>query len=131
METTVIESLAYARVPSQALDALTDARRRDVDALVEANRILTEGLGHLVRKQLKVRENAASDVEALVSSVTSGGLWGYIGHQPKVAEFWCVKAMMGSRDVADMTRKLHADACATIYDRFVQNLQSMRTQARP
>ena len=124
--------LGQFQVPGFDLSALNDARRKDVESLVEANRIAIEGMQALARKQVEVFQSTMSELQAIAKSEAVGqSMVPDVSKQAQVAQKVWQKAVSDMRDLAELARKSQTDALVTIAQRATQNLQELRRLAKP
>lgn len=124
--------LAQFQVPGLDASALNESRKKDLQALVEANRIAVEGMQALARKQLEVFQSTMSELQAITPSLSAGtSAAPDVAKQGQAAQKVWQKAMTDMRELADLARKSQTDALVTIAQRATQNLQELRRLSQP
>lgn len=110
------------KVPGVDMSAIVDARRKDIEALVQANKAVYEGMQALASKQAEMLKQA---VEGIQGAAGSGGV-GDPAKQAELARKACEKTLSDMKDMADIARKSQTDAMASITERATQNMQDIK-----
>jgi phasin family protein len=119
--------LAQFQVPGLDAGALNESHKKDLHALVEANRISIEGMQALAQKQLEVFQSTMTELQAMTPSLSVGtSAAPDVAKQGQAAQKVWQKAMSDMRDLAELARKSQTDALVTIAQRATQNLQDLR-----
>jgi phasin family protein len=100
------------------------ARRKDVEALVQANQAAYEGMQALASKQADMLKQAMEDIQAAVKGAASGG--GDAGKQGELARKACEKVLSDMQDLAGIARKSQSDAMVSITQRGSQHLEEVK-----
>ena len=119
----------FSPVPVHHLyvEFLSEARRKDVEALVEANRIALEGLQALGRKQVEIFESAISKlITTSLPATTNSGAGPDSSARVQAAQKAWHEAIGGMRELAGLARRSQMEAVTTIAHRATQNLQDLR-----
>ena len=114
--------LEHFHLPGLDIPALTEARRKDVAALVEANRIAFEGMQALAAKQVEIFQSTMAELQAALPGTGSSGQGPDSKEQAERAQRLWQRALTDMRDMAELARKSQVDALATIGQRATQNL---------
>lgn len=109
------------QVPGLDLSALADARRKDVEALVQANRAVYDGMQALANKQAEMFRQAMSDIQGAVGTGSANP-----AAQTELARKAYEKAIADMRELAEIARQSQTEAMASISERATQNLQELR-----
>jgi phasin family protein len=113
------------RLPGLNARALLDGRRKDIEALAEANRIALDGLQELARKQGQILQETVQELQTLVREVPAslvqdptkvGGL------MQKVLQ----EAFGNVRDLAELARKSQTDAFQVVSKRVQHNIEELQ-----
>jgi phasin family protein len=115
------------KVPGVDMSAIADARRKDIEALVEANKAVYEGMQALASKQAEMLRQA---VEGIQSAAGGAGV-GDPAKQAELARKACEKTLSDMKDLAEIARKSQADAMASITQRATQNMQDLKKMMHP
>lgn len=121
--------LEQFKVPGVDMSSIVDARRKDIEALVEANKAVYEGMQALAMKQADMLKQAVQGIQDAAKSAT--GAMGDPVKQTELARKACEKALGDMKDLAEMARSSQAEAMARITERSTQNMQEMKKMMQP
>ena len=94
---------------------IVDARRKDIDAVLEANRIVYAGAQALAQKQLEILRTTMSAARSAVSEgAFSGTPLEIAGKQREMMTKAFQLSLAHMRDLAEIVRKAQADAFAVV-----------------
>jgi phasin family protein len=113
--------LEQFKVPGVDMSALVESRRKDIEAIVEANKTAYESMQQLARKQSEMLARAMQDIQEAAKAGLSDP-----GKQTEVARNACLKALDDARDLADIARKSQADAMASISQRADEHIEEIK-----
>jgi phasin family protein len=116
------------KVPGVDPAAIIEAGRKDMEALVEANKAAYEGLQALARKQGEMLRDALQKIQAAVQH--AGGK----PAEPKPTELAreAYRKILGDmKELADIVRKSQAEAMTKVTDRAIEHLQELRKLIQP
>jgi phasin family protein len=111
------------KLPGIDVAALMEARRKDMEALNEVNKITLASLQALGQKQSEILQTT---FEELSKTMSGGKPMESAAHQGELAKHALDKAFAYMRELADVTRKTQTDAAAVINERVQQNMQDMK-----
>lgn len=114
------------KMPGVDMSAITDARRQDVEALVQANKAVYEGMQALANKQTEMLKQA---VEGIQSAAGTSGM-GDPSKQTELARKAYEKALSDMKELAEIAQKSQTDAMASISERAAVNMQEMKNMMR-
>ena len=121
--------LEQFKVPGVDMSSLMDARRKDIEALVQANKAVYEGMQALALRQADMLKQAIQGIQDAARSATTA-----VGDPVKQAELArnaMLKVFSDTKDLAEIVRSSQADAMARITERSTQNMQDMKTMMQP
>lgn len=113
------------QVPGLDLSAIADARRKDVDALVQANKAVYEGMQALAAKQAEMFRQAMADIQGAVGTAGTNP-----AAQTELARKAYEKALVDMKELAEIARLSQTEAMASISERATQNLQEIREMVK-
>jgi phasin family protein len=119
--TKMFEQFKLPGVDTAEIEA---ARRKDVEALVQANQAAYEGMQALAKKQADMLKQAMEDIQSAVK-----GAAGNVGDPAKQAELArkaYEKVLGDMQDLAGIARKSQSDAMASITQRGTQHLEDVK-----
>jgi phasin family protein len=116
------------KVPGVDVAAVVESSRKDMEALLEANKAAYQGLQALARKQTemmteamqKIRE-AAKHQDAAASGTT----------QAQLARDAYQKILADMKELAEIVRKSQAEAMTRVTDRAIEHLQELKQMLKP
>lgn len=114
------------KLPGVDTSEIVAARRKDIDALVQANQAAYEGMQALASKQADMLRQAMQDIQAAVTGAAGGVGVGDPGKQGELARKAYEKVLGDMKDLAEIARKSQADAMASIAERGTQNLEEVK-----
>jgi phasin family protein len=121
--TKMFEQFKLPGVDTAEIEA---ARRKDVEALVQANKAAFEGMQALAKKQADMLRQAMEDIQAAVKGAAGGVGVGDPGKQGELARKAYEKVQGDMKDLAEIARKSQADAMAKITQRGTENLEEVK-----
>jgi len=118
------------RLPGLNAGALLEGRRKDIEALAQANRIAVDGVQEIVRKQGQILQETLQELQTLVRALPAS-----LAQDPtKVAGFVqkVLHETFGSmRDLAELARKSQTDALHVVSERVQRNIEELRASLEP
>jgi phasin family protein len=113
--------LEQFKVPGVDMSAIVESRRKDIEAIVEANTTAYESMQAVARKQQEMLARAMQDIQAAASSGISDP-----AKQAEVARDAYLKAIDDMKDLAEIARKSQADAMASITQRANEHMEEIK-----
>lgn len=114
------------KLPGIDTAEIVAARRKDIDALVQANQAAYEGMQALASKQAEMLKEAMQDIQAAVKGAAGGVGVGDPGKQGELARKAYEKVLGDMKELAEIARKSQAEAMASITERGTQNLEEVK-----
>jgi phasin family protein len=116
------------KVPGVDVSALAESGRKDMEALVEANKAAYQGLQALARKQTEMLTEAMSKIQEAAKRA--------VGTTPEtqsseLAREAYHKTLADMKELADIVRKSQAEALTKVTDRAIEHLQELRQMIQP
>jgi phasin family protein len=121
--TKMIESF---KLPGVDTKDIVEARRKDIDALVQANQAIFDGMQALANKQGELLKTAMEDIQAAVKSAPGGAGVGDPAKQGELARKAYEKVLGDMKDLAEIARESQADAMAKITKRGTEHLDEVK-----
>jgi phasin family protein len=113
--------LEQFKVPGVDMSALVESRKKDIEAIVQANKIAYDSMQALARKQTEMLKQAMQDIQ----EAAKAGI-GDPSKQADVARNACVKALEDMKDLAEIARKSQADTMASITQRANDHVDEIK-----
>jgi phasin family protein len=114
------------KVPGVDLTALAESGRKDMEALVEANKAAYQGLQALARKQTEMLTEAMGKIQAAAQRAAGPGT-----SASDLAREAYHKTLTDMKELADIVRKSQAEALTKVTDRAIEHLQELRKMIQP
>jgi phasin family protein len=118
--------LEQFKLPGVDTKEIMDARRKDIDALVQANKAIYEGMQALANKQGELLQTAMADIQAAVKGAAGGIGVGDPGKQGELARKAYEKVLGDMKDLAEIARQSQTDAMARITQRGTEHLDEVK-----
>ena len=114
------------KLPGVDTKEIVEARRKDIDALVQANQAIYEGMQALANKQGELLKEAMEDIQSAMKGAAGGVGVGDPGKQGELARKACEKVLGDMKDLAEIARESQADAMAKITQRGTEHLDEVK-----
>ena len=128
----VTKMIEQFKLPGVDLAAIVEARRKDIEALVEANKAAYESMQALAHKQTEMLTQAMQGIQEAVKEAASGK--GGLPDPKKQAELardaW-KKTLVDMKEMAELARKSQADAMAGLTQRAAQSVEEIKKMMHP
>jgi phasin family protein len=129
----VTKMIEQFKLPGVDMSALAEARRKDIEALVEANKTAYDSLQALARKYTEMLTRAVQGMQEVASSAVGGGSGGGGGDpagQTETVRKAFEKALADIGELAEMVRNSQADTMAHITHRATESMQEITQSMR-
>jgi phasin family protein len=104
---------------------LVTARRKDLDALLDANRKSYAGLQSVVQRQVEALKNAVSEWRLVIKLLAEGGAKESLSKLDALALASFKMALDNIRDLAEMTARSQADAIEVVSRRIREDVDEV------
>src|SRR5262245_21615267 len=115
------------RLPGLDAAAILEARRKDIDALAEANRIALAGAQDLAHKQGEILQKTLREIQTLVRD---GSVASSLTHSPaqlgNLLQNTVHETLGNMRDLAELACKSQTEAFNTVSHRVHHNIEELR-----
>jgi phasin family protein len=122
----VMKMFEQFKVPGVDMSALLDSRRKDIEAIVEANRTAYDSMQALARKQAEMLNQAMQNIQEAAKRLSNGTSLSDPTKHAEVARNACVKALEDMKDLAEISRRSQAEAMASITRRATEHMEEIR-----
>ncbi len=111
------------KLPGIDMSALVEARRKDIEALMQVNKIALEGLQAMAQKQVEILKTTMEELQSTAQTMAAspGGI-----HGGQLVPQTLEKAFGYMHEVAELTRKSQSEAMAVINKRVEQNVEELK-----
>ncbi len=119
-----------AKFPGVDTEMLTEAQKKNVQAIVDANRVASEGYQALFKKQVEILQSGVSDMsEAMKEAATQPmSVEGY-EKRMEMAKAHFEKSLGVFNELSEAARKANEDAMSIIQARFSEGVEEMKQLA--
>ena len=115
------------KLPGVDVAAIVESQRKDMEALVEANRLAFEGIKALAKRRNEILKESLAEWQAgSKDSTGKGGL----SKQADLAKKGVEKAIASIRELAEMEAASRSQAWKVVQDRFQENLATVQKLLR-
>jgi phasin family protein len=118
--------LEQFKLPGVDTKEIVEARRKDIDALVQANKAIYDGMQALANKQGELLQTAMADIQAAVKGASSGIGVGDPSKQGELARKAYEKVLGDMKDLAEIARKSQTEAMAKITQRGTEHMNEVK-----
>ena len=124
--------MAQFKIPGVDVSAILEARRKDIEALVTANRQAYEGMQMLGQRQAEMLREAMTEWQAATMQVMSGqNPNAGAAKQAELGKQALERALANMRELAEIATSSQTQAWNVINKRFHENLEELRRLAMP
>jgi len=123
----VAKMLEQFKVPGIDMGAIAEARRKDIQALVEANKAAYEGMQALSRKQADMLAETMKGIQ----DVVGGAGFGDPSKQTELVRKAVEKALADMKELAELARNSQTDAMSHISQRAAEHMQELKKLMQP
>lgn len=113
--------LEQFKVQGVDMTALVESRRKDIEAIVEANKSAYDAMQAFARKQTEMLTQAMQDIEAAARVGAADP-----GAHAELARNACLKAVEDLKDLAEIARKSQIDAMASLTRRANEHASEIK-----
>ena len=110
------------KLPGVDVPALMEARRKDIEALTEVNKIALESSQTMAQKQVEILQKT---IEELTQTMTGGKPLENAAKQGEVVQYAMEKAFAYMLELAEVARKAQTEALEVINKRAQENMQEL------
>nr|VFK26246.1 MAG: phasin family protein [Candidatus Kentron sp. MB]VFK30796.1 MAG: phasin family protein [Candidatus Kentron sp. MB]VFK75235.1 MAG: phasin family protein [Candidatus Kentron sp. MB] len=119
------------KVPGVDTTAILESSRKNIEALVSANRQAVEGLQAVVARQGEIlRETASETVSALKQLSSGDNPTEVVSKQMELLNPALERVLANARELAEMVQKSNTDAFEIIKKRFEESMSEFKAIAK-
>jgi phasin family protein len=123
----VAKMLEQFKVPGIDMAAIAEARRKDIQALVDANKAAYEGMQALSRKQADMLAQTMKGIQ----DVAGGAGFGDPSKQTELVRKAVEKTLADMKELAELARNSQADMMSHISQRATEHMQELKQLMQP
>ncbi len=111
-------------------DALVDAQKKNVAALVEANKVAAAGYQDIFKRQVAMYEETVASVQSALSELGDSGLTADSqAKQVELAKASFEKAVANMTELAEATKKANEEAFEVVAARVRESIEELKAAA--
>jgi phasin family protein len=120
------------RLPGVDMSAVIEARRKDIEALTEANKLAYEGIQAMVQKQQEIFARTMQQLQSAAQQYsTAGSPAEAMARHSEFVQQSLHQALANMRELAETAQKAQAEALAVIGKRAEQNVKEAGELLQP
>jgi phasin family protein len=120
--TKIIEQF---KLPGVDLSSMVEARRKDIEALTEVNKIAVEAVQTMAKKQVEILQQTMQELQSATKTMAGNPLEG--GSKTEFVQHAFDKAFGYMRELAEVTRKSQTEALEVINNRVHENVKELKS----
>jgi phasin family protein len=109
------------KLPGIDVAAILETRRKDIEAIAEANTTAIAGVQSLAQKQSEILRTTLTELQSLVSAANTG----------EVAQQALQKALVDMQELADTAYRAQSDSFAVVTKRVAEHVEELKTLLQP
>ena len=117
--------LEQFKMPGVDMTAILESQRKDVEALVEANKSAYEAMQAIARKQTEMMAESVQVMQEAAKSASDPA------KQTEVVRSAFEKTIADMKELAEMARRSQSDAMTHISQRAAQHMEEIRKMMLP
>ena len=117
------------KLPGVDMTALVDARRKDIEALMQVNNIALESLQAMAQKQAEILKTTMAELQSTTQKMAAKPMES-AAHEGQLVQQTLEKAFGYMRELAEMTRNSQSEALAVINKRVEQNVEELKSMVQ-
>ena len=127
----VTKLMEQFKLPGIDMQAIVEARRKDIEALTEANRIAFQGMQALAQKQAEILQKSMQEAQAAMQGLAGGQTAASAGNPGELIQQAFQKALSNMRELAEMAGKSQAQAMEIVSKRVQENIEDAKKLMQP
>ena len=125
----VMKMFEQLKMPGIDMAAIVEARRKDVEALVEANKAAYESMQAMGRKQTEMMTQTLQVMQAAGKDALSASA--NPAAQTEVVRAAFEKTLADMKELAEMARRSQAEAMGSITSRAAEHMEEIKKLMQP
>ena len=127
----VTKILEQFKIPGVDLQAVLEARRKDVEALTQANQIAYDNMQALAKREAEILQQTMSEWQAAMAGMSRKSPAEMAASGTELATQAFGRALANMRELAEMATRSQSQAYEVLNKRFQENLEEMRKMMQP
>ena len=122
--------ISQFKLPGVDVSAFLESRRKDVEALTEANMTALAGVQQLGQKQADILRSKMNELQSLVTRLSTPGSEGAASAGEGVKDA-LQKAFVDMQELADAAYRAQTDSIAVVTKRFAEHVEEIKALMQP
>lgn len=118
------------KLPGVDVAGVLEARRKDIEALAEANMTALAGVQQLGQKQMDIVRSATAELQSLVTRLGTPGSQSAAATAEGVQKA-LQKAFTDMQELADAAYRSQTDSIAVVTKRFAEHVEELKALVQP
>ena len=128
----IVKLLEQYKLPGIDIAAIIEMRRKDIEALMTANRVALEGAQSVRQKQVEILRSTLDQLSSLIQQATaSGSMTEKTTKTGDLVQQVLQRALENMRELAETAYKSQSDTYAVLTKRIQENLDEARALLGP
>lgn len=128
----IVKLLEQYKLPGIDIAAIIEMRRKDIEALMTANRVALEGAQSVGHKQVEILRSTLDQLSSLIQQATaSGSMTEKTTKTGELVQQVLQRALENMRELAETAYKSQSDTYAVLTKRIQENLDEARALLGP
>ena len=128
----IVKLLEQYKLPGIDIAAIIEMRRKDIEALMTANRVALEGAQSIDQKQVEILRSSLDQLSSLIQQATaSGSMTEKTTKTGELVQQVLQRALENMRELAETAYKSQSDTYAVLTKRIQENLDEARALLGP
>ena len=128
----IVKLLEQYKLPGIDIAAIIEMRRKDIEALMTANRVALEGAQSVRQKQVEILRSTLDQLSSLIQQATaSGSMTEKTTKTGELVQQVLQRALENMRELAETAYKSQSDTYAVLTKRIQENLDEARALLGP
>jgi phasin family protein len=118
------------KLPGVDIAAILESRRKDIEALAEANMTALAGVQQLGQKQVDIVRSTMTELQSLVTRLRTPGSESPVAAGEGVQKA-LQKAFVDMQELADAAYRAQTDSIAVVTKRFAEHVEELKVLVQP
>jgi phasin family protein len=118
------------KLPGIDVAALLESRRKDIDALAQANTAALSGMQSLAQKQSEILRTTMAELQSLVTRLSASG-GKPTANTGEVVQQALHKALVDMQELADTAYRAQSDSFAVVTRRAAEHVEELKALLQP
>ncbi|MGF6720993.1 phasin family protein [Paraburkholderia sp. GAS41] len=118
------------KLPGVDIAGILESRRKDIEALAEANMTALAGVQQLGQKQVEIARSTMVELQGLVTRLRSPGSESVASTGEGVQKA-LQKAFVDMQELADAAYRAQTDSIAVVTKRFAEHVEELKALVQP